>query len=74
MKYQTKLKILMKKCNILQDFLVPILATKEALAPLAHGPIIWGRLIQSFRHLECQNLSIISDSIGSPRWLQKMQK
>ena len=45
-------------------FLVPILANKETLAPLAPGPIIWGRSLRSFRHLECQNLSIISDSIG----------
>ena len=43
--------------------LVPILATKETLAPLTNDPIMWKRLIESFRHLGCQNLSIISDYI-----------
>ena len=46
-----------KKGNKREVFLVPNLATKEALAPLAHGPIIWGISIQSFRHLECQSIS-----------------
>ena len=40
-------------------FLVPFLATKEALAPLANNPIMLGRSIWSFGHLECQNPSII---------------
>ena len=44
------------------------------MASLANDPILWGRSIGSFRHLECQNLSIISDSIGIPRWLQKKAK
>ena len=34
--------------------------------------IMSGRLIQLFKHLECQNPSIISDSIGIPRWKSKM--
>ena len=42
-------------------FLVPFLATKEALAPLPNDPIMWGRLIWLFGHLECQNPSVISD-------------
>ena len=44
-------------------FLVPFLATKEALVPLAIDPIMSGISIQLLRHDECQNLSIISDSI-----------
>ena len=43
--------------------LVPFLATEEALALLANVPIMLERSIWSFRHLECQNPSIISDSI-----------
>ena len=39
----------------------------EAVAPLANDPIMSGRSIQSFRHLEHQNPSIISDSIGRAR-------
>ena len=46
--------------------LVPILATRETEGPLSNDPIMSGRLIQSFRHLQCQNLSIISESIGIP--------
>ena len=52
------------------NFLVPFLATKEALALLANDPIMLGRSIFLFRHLECQNLSIISDSIGRARIVQ----
>ena len=47
--------------------LVPILATKEALAPLANDPIMLRRPIRSFRDLEHQNPPIISDSIDSAR-------
>ena len=32
--------------------------------PLAIDPIMWGTSIPSFRHLEHQNLSIISGDIG----------
>ena len=32
--------------------------------PVANDPIPSGRSIQSFRHLEHQNLSIISEDIG----------
>ena len=47
--------------------LVPILATRELVAPLASDPIMLGRSIRSFRDLEHQNPSIISDSIDSAR-------
>ena len=33
---------------------------------LAHDPIMSGRMILSLRYLECKNLSIFSDSIGTP--------
>ena len=38
------------------------------MAPLGNDPIMSVRLIRSFRHLECQNLSFISDSIDQARW------
>ena len=38
-------------------FLVPFLATKETLAPLANDPIMLGTSIPLFRHLKHQNLS-----------------
>ena len=44
----------------------------EAEAPLAKDPIMLGRSIHSFRDLEHQNLSIISDSIDSARCGQIM--
>ena len=44
--------------------LIPFLATREVVAPLANDPIMFGRSIQSYRRLECQNLSIIADDIG----------
>ena len=36
--------------------------------PLANDPIMSGRVIQSLRNLEHQNLSIISNSIAEPGW------
>ena len=60
--------------TIEEIFLVYFLATKEALALLANDPIMSGRLIRSFRHLECQNPSIISDSIGIPNGGEKNDK
>ena len=45
-------------------FLVPFLATKETLVPLANDPIMKKRSIRLFRHLEFQNPSIISEDIG----------
>ena len=55
-------------------FLVPFLATKETLAPLANDPILLGRSIWSFRHLDCQNPSIISDSIDRRRGWEEIQR
>ena len=49
-------------------FLVPLLATKEALAPLASDLIMLARSIWSFRHLEHQTPSISSDFIGRNSW------
>ena len=40
----------------------------------ADDPFMSGRSIQSSRHLECQNVSIISDYIGFSRWLQENGK
>ena len=44
----------------------------EEVVPLSNDPIMSKRLIQSFRHLEHQNLSIISDSIGRARMVQQI--
>ena len=49
----------------MESSLVPILATMEALVPLANNPIMLGRLLQSFRHLKHQNLSTGDDFIHS---------
>ena len=43
------------------------------MAPLANDPIMSGRLIRLFRHLEHQNPSIISDSIGRARMVQQFR-
>ena len=40
----------------------------KAMVPLANDPIMSGRLIRSFRHLERQKPSIISDSIDRARY------
>ena len=50
------------------------MATKEALAPLANVPIMLGRSIRLFRHLECQNPSIISGDIGKARSGQQFHR
>ena len=39
--------------------------------PLANDPIMLGRSIWLFRHLEHQNLSIISEDIGRARMVQQ---
>ena len=44
------------------------------MAPLANDPIMLGRSIWLFGHLECQNPTIISDYIGIPRCLKKLGK
>ena len=48
--------------------LVPIFANRELVVLFASDPNMSGRSIQLFRHLERQNLSIISYSIGRVRW------
>ena len=48
-----------------------MLATKDAVAPLANNPIMSGSLIRLFRHLEHQNPSIISEDIGKARSMQQ---
>ena len=53
--------------------LVPFLATREAVALLANDPIMLGRSIWFVRHLAHQNPSIISESIGRARMVQKFQ-
>jgi len=47
--------------------LVPFLGTKKALALLVNDPNISVRSKGSFRHLEHQNLSIMSDVIDGGR-------
>ena len=54
--------------------LVPFLATREVVALLANDLIISGTLIWLLRHLEHQNLSIISDYIDIKRMVQKSAK
>ena len=46
-------------------FLVPFLATIEAVAPLENDPIMSARLIRSFRDLKHQYLSTSDDFIYS---------
>ena len=55
-------------------FLVPFLATKETLAPPENNLIMSGTSKQSFRHLEHQNPSIISEDIGRARSMQQFQR
>ena len=52
-----------KTKQYVQRSLVPILATRELVAPLANDPIMQERLIQLFRHLKHQNLSTGDDFI-----------
>ena len=59
--------------NSWDKLLVQFLATKELLVSLANDPIMMGRLIGLFRHLEHQNPSTISDSIGRARIVQQFQ-
>merc|ERR1712089_39683 len=57
-----------------QGCLVLIFTTRGVVAPPANNLIILGTSIQSFRHLECQNPSIISESIGIPNGSEKTGK
>ena len=54
-------------------FLVPFLATMEAVALLANDLIMSGTSIRSFRHLEHQNPSIISEDIGRASGVQQFR-
>ena len=58
-----------KKCKLF--FLVPFFTTMEVAAPLKNYPILSGRSTGSFRHLELQNPSIISDFINRQSLVQK---
>ena len=55
-------------------FLVPFLTTMEAVALLANDLILSATSIRSFRHLEHQNPSIISEDIGRARMVQQLQR
>ena len=48
---------------------------REEVAPFTSDLIMWGRPIQLFRHLEHQNLSIISEDIGrGDRMVQQFRR
>ena len=51
--------------------LVPFFNTIGVVAPLKNDPILSGRSIWSFRHLELKNLSIISDFRHRSRMAQE---
>ena len=53
--------------------MVHLLATMEAVALLANYLIMSGTLIRSFRHLEHQNPSIISEDIGRASGVQQFR-
>ena len=42
--------------------------------PLTNDSIGLGRIIRLLKHLECQNLSIILDSLGTPNGSEKWKK
>ena len=53
------------RLQMAEKFLVPFLAIREVVAPLANDPIMSGTLIRSFRHLKHKNLSTGDDFIHS---------
>merc|ERR1712105_30264 len=55
-------------------FLVPFFTTMEVAAPLTNYPILSGRSTGSFRHLELQNPSIISDFINRQSLVRKSEE
>ena len=61
-----------EKCE--KFFLVPFFTTMEVAAPLKNYPILSGRSTGSFRHLELQNPSIISDFINRQSLVQKSEQ
>ena len=52
-------------------FLVPFFTAIGVAAPLKNDPILSGRSIRSFRHLELKNPSIISDFRHRTRMVQE---
>ena len=54
-------------------FLVPFFTTIGVVAPLKNDPILSGRSIRSFRHLELKNPSIISDFRHRSRMVQQFR-
>ena len=52
-------------------FLVPFFTTIGVAAPLKNDPILSGRSIQSFRHLELKNPYIISEFRHISRMVQE---
>merc|ERR1712105_126678 len=65
-------RMVQKKCE--KFFLVQFFATMEVAAPLKKYPILSGRSTGSFRHLELQNPSIISDFINRQSLVQKSEQ
>ena len=53
--------------------IVPALATREAMTPLANDPIMSSRSIRSFRHLKHKNRSTDVDFIHSSRIISLVQ-
>ena len=53
--------------------LVPFLTTMDLVAPLENNAILYGTSIQSFRHLELHNPSIISDFRHRSRMVQQFR-
>ena len=54
-----------------QKFSLVFFDYQDEVAPLANDSIMSWRSIWSFRHLECQNPSIISEDIGRARMVQQ---
>ena len=55
-------------------FLVPFFTNIGVVAPLKNDPILSGRSIRSFRHLELKNPSITSDFRHSTRMVQQFPR
>ena len=61
-----------KKPTFHQVCLVLLFTTRGVVEHPENDPIISGTLIQSFRHLEHQNPSIISGYISRASWMQNL--
>ena len=69
-----KLRSKLRKFSIFtQGCLVQIFTTRGVVAPPANNLIMSGTLTRSFRHLEHQNLPIISGDIGRARIVQQFR-